>query len=197
MASLTNFDFTIECQRGKDNAAADALSQVGQSLSVGEVRAILDETSMGCQDRAKLPLLAAHWGEEEEMVWASAACVLKEEMHVIYWAEAQNKDPIIQKTIKWMRSKKNRSLKYNLGDHASTLEGMGFISRHKFLVLINGKLYLNFKLKGEAETTTVFVILRAHRQKPIDGCHWDAGHQGQNQTTSQTMFLVAWDDNGC
>ena len=153
---------------------------MGQSLGVGEIRAILDETSVGCQGRAELPLLAAHWGEEEDMVWVSTIHVLKEEMHVINWSEAQNKDPIIQKTIEWMRSKKNRSLKYYLGDYASTLEGMGFISRQKFLVLINGKLYLNCKLKGEAKTTTVFVIPRAHRQKAIDGCHQDAGHQSQN-----------------
>ena len=138
---------------------------------MGEVRAILNETSVGYQDRAELPLLAAHQGEEEDMVWVSTACASKEEMHVIDWAEAQNKDPIIQKTIKWIRSKKNMFLKYYLGDHASTPEGMGFISRQKFLVLINGKLYLNCKLKGEAKTTTVFVIPRTHRQKAIDGCH--------------------------
>ena len=159
---------------------------------MGEVRAILNETSMGCQDRAELPLLAAHQGEEEEMVQVSAAHVPQEEMHVIDCAEAQNEDPIIQKTIKWMRSKKNRSLKYYLGDHASTPEGMGFISRQKFLVLINGKLYLNCKLKGEAEMTTVFVILRAHRQKAIDGCHWDAGHQGQNQSVSLLLEHFWW-----
>ena len=97
------------------------------------------------------------------MVWVSTTHVPKEEMHVIDWAKAQNEDPIIQKTIKWMQSKKERSLKYYLGDNVSTPEGMGFISRQKFLVLINGKLYLNCKLKGEAEMTTVFIVPKAHR----------------------------------
>ena len=60
---------------------------------MGEVRAILNETSMGCQDRAELPLLAAHRGEEEDMVWVSTTHVSKEEMHVIDWAEAQNERP--------------------------------------------------------------------------------------------------------
>ena len=32
MASLANFNFTIEYQHGKNNAAADALSQVNESL---------------------------------------------------------------------------------------------------------------------------------------------------------------------
>ena len=129
MASLANFNFTIEYQHGKNNAATDALSQVNESLSICEVKAILDETSVGCQDRAELPLLTAHHGEEEELVWVSAAHVLKEEMHVIDWVEAQNEDPVIHKTIEWMRSKKEKSLKYYLGDDASTPEGLGFISR--------------------------------------------------------------------
>ena len=82
---------------------------------------------------------------------------------MIDWVEAQNEDPIIHKTIEWMHSKREKSLKYYLGDDVSTPERLGFISRQKFLVLINGKLYLNCKLKGEAKTTTVFIILKAHR----------------------------------
>ena len=59
MASLTNFNFTIEYQCGRNNAAADALSQVNESLSAHEVKAILNETVIGCQDRADLTLLTA------------------------------------------------------------------------------------------------------------------------------------------
>ena len=163
VASLANF--TIEYQHGKNNAVANALSWVNESLSIREVKATLNKTSVGCQDRAELPLLTAHRGEEEELVWVSTACVLKEEMHVIDWVEAQNEDPAIHKTIEWMHLKKERSLKHYLGDDASTPEGLGFISRQKFLVLINGKLYLNCKLKGEAKTTTVFVIPKATQAK--------------------------------
>ena len=77
-------------------------------------------------------------------------------MHVIDWLKAQNEDPIIQKAIGWVQSGKEKSLKYHLGDLASTLEGLGFISRQKSLVLVNGKLYLKCKLKGEAETTSLY-----------------------------------------
>ena len=41
----------------------------------------------------------------------------------------------------------------------------------KSLVLVNGKLYLKCKLKGEAKTTVVFIVPKAHRRKAIDGCH--------------------------
>ena len=64
-------------------------------------------------------------GEEDEWVWVSAAQVPKEEMHVINWLEAQNKDPIIQGAIEWMQSGKEKSLKppsWGLGIH---LRGIG------------------------------------------------------------------------
>ena len=60
----------------------DALSWVNESLSACEVKAILNET-VGCQDRADLTLLVARQGEEEEQMWVSTACALKEEMHMI------------------------------------------------------------------------------------------------------------------
>ena len=69
-----------------------------------------------------------------------------------------------------MQLGKEKSLKHHLGDLAST-SGLGFISRQRSLVLVNGKLYLKCKLKGEAKTTVVFVIPKAHRRKAIDGCH--------------------------
>ena len=61
-------------------------------------------------------------------------------MYVIDWVEAQNEDPVIKKTIEWIQLGKERSLKYHLGDLASTLEGLGFISRQKSLVLVNSRL---------------------------------------------------------
>ena len=92
-------------------------------------------------------------------------------MHVIDWLEAQNKDHVIRKAIEWVQSGKEKFLKYHLGDLASTLEGLGFISRQKSLVLVNSKLYLKCKLKGEAKTTIIFIVPKAHRQKVIDSCH--------------------------
>ena len=50
VASLTNFNFTIEYQCGRNNAATDALSQVNESLNTHEVKAILDETTIGCSN---------------------------------------------------------------------------------------------------------------------------------------------------
>ena len=129
VASLTNFNFTIKYQCGRNNAASDALSRVNESLNTHEVKAILDETAVGCPDQAELTVLMSRWCEEEELVWVSTTWAPKEEMHVIDWLEAQNEDPFIQIAIEWVQLGKERSLKYHLRDLASTSEGLGFISR--------------------------------------------------------------------
>ena len=59
MASLANFNFTIEYQHGRNNAAADALSRVNESLNAHEVKAILGETTVRCSNWAELTVLAS------------------------------------------------------------------------------------------------------------------------------------------
>ena len=90
-----------------------------------------------------------------------------------------------------MQSTKEISLKHYLGDDANTPEGKDFMSHQKSLVLVNSKLYLNCRLKGEAEMTTVFVIPKAHGRKAIDGCHWDADIRVRIE-----LHPSYWEDSG-
>ena len=50
---------TIEYQHGRNNAATDALSRVNESLNTHEVKAILDETTIGCPNWAELTVLVS------------------------------------------------------------------------------------------------------------------------------------------
>ena len=59
VASLTNFNFTIEYQCGRNNVAADALSRVNKSLNAHEVKAILNKTVVGCKDWPDLTILVS------------------------------------------------------------------------------------------------------------------------------------------
>ena len=76
------------------------------------------------------------------------------------------------------------SLRVTLGDLDDTKDRLALISRQKHLVIINNKLYVRAIPPGDAIETQLFVIPRAYRRKAIDGCHQDAGHQGQNCTLS-------------
>ena len=59
VASLTNFNFTIKYQCGRNNVATDALSRVNESLNAHEVKAILDEATVRCSNWAELTVLVS------------------------------------------------------------------------------------------------------------------------------------------
>ena len=53
MSALAKYDFRLEYQKGRDNAAADALSQINTNLEPKVVQAILDGAAMGASWRAE------------------------------------------------------------------------------------------------------------------------------------------------
>ena len=57
VASLANFNFTIEYQCGRNNAATDTLSWVNELLNAHEVKAILEEMTTGCSNQVELTVL--------------------------------------------------------------------------------------------------------------------------------------------
>ena len=59
VASLTNFNFTIEYQCGRNNATTDALSRVNELLNTHKVKAILDKTAIRFPDQAELTVLVS------------------------------------------------------------------------------------------------------------------------------------------
>ena len=50
--SIARFTFSIECQKGQENAATDALSQVALKLGAETVKSILNGVIMGMTERA-------------------------------------------------------------------------------------------------------------------------------------------------
>ena len=59
VAFLANFNFTIEYQHGRNNAATDAFSQVNELLNTHKVKAILDKTTVRCSNWAELAVLVS------------------------------------------------------------------------------------------------------------------------------------------
>ena len=53
VSALAKYDFWLEYQKGRDNAAADALSRVNTCLEPKAVQAILDGAAMGASWRAE------------------------------------------------------------------------------------------------------------------------------------------------
>ena len=100
--SLAGFMFSIEYQKERDNAVADALSCVTSKLDAEVVKSILDGVTIGTIGRADThdPAVAEaneriHKQVEETAVQVRAAhmCV---NLLVMDWVVAQQEDPIIK-----------------------------------------------------------------------------------------------------
>ena len=94
VSALAKYNFWLECQKGRDNAAADALSQVTTHLEPEAVQAILDGAAVGASQRAERenPAIIKNNQQLEQEVQVAAGQILVE-MHVTDWAAAQKEDP--------------------------------------------------------------------------------------------------------
>ena len=126
---LVRFTFSIEYQKGWNNADMDALSQVTSKLDTGTVKSILDGVTMGMTERADdHDLMVAEADEEiHKQVWETAILARTTQawvnLHVTDWVTAKQENPILKTTIEWIFNWKLQDLKHLLGDGAHTEEG--------------------------------------------------------------------------
>ena len=123
MGALAKFNFWLEYQKGRDNAVADALSQITTCLGPEAVHALLDGTTIGASQRVEGEDPAVIEGDQQmEEIGVTAGQVLVE-MHVTDWAAAQKEDPELDAVLQWLESKKKTDLRTLLGQYASSEEG--------------------------------------------------------------------------
>ena len=115
---------------------------------------------------------------QETAILAWAACV---DLHVTDWVTSQQEDPILKTTIKWISGQKVQDLKHLLGDDTNTEEGKTILWEQKKLMICQGALYHCHTPAGKLEEVLWFVVPKAHWVAAMNGCHWDSGHQGQQQ----------------
>ena len=112
VSALAKYDFWLEYQKGRDNAAADALSQVTTHLQLEAVQAILDGAAIGASQRVERERPAIiendQWLEQEVHVAAGWVLV---EMHVTNWDTAQKEDPELDAVLQWLGSRKKADLR--------------------------------------------------------------------------------------
>ena len=59
-------------------------------------------------------------------------------------------------------------------------------------ISLQGTLYLCSTPKGEDEDLLLFVVPKPHWTATLNGCHWDAGHQGCDRTLSLLQEHFWW-----
>ena len=177
----------------RDNAVADALSWVTTHLELEAVQAILDRATLGASQRVEgdNPVIIKGDQQMEKEVWVATGWVLVE-MHIAHWAAAQKGDPELDAVLHWLESKKKTDLRTLLGECIMSEEGWMVWRNCQNFTTLWGTLYLHSTPKGENEDLLLFVVPKVHWTAALNGCHWDAGHQGHDHTLSLLQECFWW-----
>ena len=183
--ALARFNFQLEYQKGWDNSVADVLSWITTCLSPEAMWSVPDGVTLGATNRAEgydPALVESDCGIEKE-VHVALGWVLVE-MHVTDWAEIQREHLVLNAVLNWLEAQKNTDLKTLLGEHASSEEGQLVWRNCQNFTIHQKALYLCSMHKGKNEDLLLFVVPKVQRVATLNGCHWDAGHQGCDHTLS-------------
>ena len=88
------------------------------------VRSILDGVAIGAAYQAKVHNPTVVEGDlslEKEVHVATGHALLQ--MHVMDWAEAQSKDPMLSAVLDWLKAQKKTNLKALLAEYSSSEKG--------------------------------------------------------------------------
>ena len=198
MELLARLTFSIQYQKGRDNADADALSHVASKLNAEAMKSILDGVTVGTVVKADAhdPVVAEanEWihKQVEETASQVRAAHMHVSLHVTDCVAVQQGDPILKTVMEWISSHKVQDLKHLLEHNAMMEDGMVILREQKKFMLHQGALYHHHTVARELEEAMCFVVSTAHRLVAINGCHRETGHQGQWQTLSLLQDKFLW-----
>ena len=139
--SLARFTFSSGYQKGRDNAATDALNHVTSKLDTVTAKSILDGVTMVMTKRTDTHHLVVADADKEihkqvqETVILARATQVYVDLHVTNWVTTQQEDSILQTVIGWISDQKVQDLKHLLGKDAVTKEGKTILREQKKLTL--------------------------------------------------------------
>ena len=199
VGALASFQFKLEYQKGVDNGATDALSQVPISHSRETIQSLLEGAIVGAANQGEIRVREELFEEHEHLSQEARVQVAKlAPMYIVDWEEAQEVDATLAACHKWLHLRKDTPLpkwdaflKECLGVEAETEQGKMFFHICNSLVLNKGLMYVSTTPKGETGVIT-FVVPVGQHQMALNGVHHDASHQGQQRTLALTQERFWW-----
>ena len=140
---LAGFIFGIEISEMKRQHCCRCSEPcLASKLNTGAVKSILDRVTIGTAGRADshdLMVAEANRKNTSASSWKTAVQRLDHlqthHLHVTDWVAAQQEYPILKIVMEWISSHKVQDLKYLLGDHTTTEEGMAILRERKKFTL--------------------------------------------------------------
>ena len=107
VGALASFQFELEYQKGTDNRAADALSQVPINHSWQSIQSLLEGVIVGASDRGEAEANEGFLEEHEHLSREARVQAAKLElMHIVDWEQAQEADVALAACHKWLHLRK-------------------------------------------------------------------------------------------
>ena len=196
VAHLASYNFSLEYQKGKDNMVADFLSWMNECLPEEEVqeylnqipypgvKAVLDNAIMPieeCAEQGVRPTPDCQVDCQEEAVEARPARLAT--TNVTDWKQEQKEDPVLYQVAKHLRVP-HEIFKAALHKVLDKKAKAAYIKVKEQLLIKNSLLYQKTQQGQADEIMFQFVVPQRHRGTTLDGCHREAAHQGQQNSTA-------------
>ena len=200
VGALASFQFELEYQKGANNGATDALSQVPISHRWETIQSLLEGAIVEAANQGEVTVSEELLEEHECLNWEVRVQAAKlAPMHIVDWAEAQEADAALATCHKWLHlrrdtplPKQDALLKKCLGMEAETEQGKTLFCICNSLILNKGHMDVSTTLKCEMEGVLTFVVPVGQRCMALNGVHHDASHQDQQRTLALTQERFWW-----
>ena len=203
VAHLTSYNFSLEYQKGKDNTVANFLSQMNECLPEEEVqeylnkipypgvKAVLDNAIMPIEEHAEQgvrPTPNCQGDCQEETVGARTTRLAT--TNVTDWKQEQKEDPVLYQVAKHLRApcETFKAALHKVLDKKATA---AYVKVKEQLLTKNG-LYCKTRQGQADEIVFQFIVPQRHQGATLDGCHREAGHQGQCHSTALMQECFWW-----
>ena len=204
VARLASYNFYLEYQKGKDNTAADFLSQMNERLPKEEVqeylnqipypgvKAVLDNAITPIEEHAEQgvrPTPHCQGNSQEEAIVARPTRLAT--TNVTDWKQEQKEDPVLYQVAKHLRVPREtfKAALHKVLDKKATAT---YVKAKEQLLIKNGLLYRKTRQGQADEIVFQFVVTRRHRGTALDGCHREVAHQGQCCSTALVQERFWW-----
>ena len=180
VGALASYEFSLEYQKGSDNAAADALSRVPIRHDRKTVRSLLEGSVTGVTERGEVLISRSLKTECDRLDNEAQARALNKSspMYITNWEEAQREDALLAACYKWLSKKRSvipqkrdALLKECMSEHSTSEEGKALYRVRNNLTLKKGLMYVNITPRGETEGLLAFIVPSAHRRTALNGVH--------------------------
>ena len=202
VAALANFNMSLEYQKGSDNKVANCLSQVTERLDKDSVKELMQWAKAGGEagcTEADNPWVVQEdeWLDNEVILQAKSMITRKVIFKNVadkHWIRAQKDDPVTRHIREWLtqlKGKKQTLLGY-LNGRVPDTDWLAYSCRQKDLVLKRELMYMETNAPGTKDRILAFLVPTNKCHAVLDGCHWEAGHQGRDRMLSLLRERFWW-----